>query len=111
MNLHHLAEERSLEYHRLVAQQLEQDPALLDAARRRVAAWLTGSVAAGAPHPHYAQGWSALLASPLPIIQARLVDPGPEGTALRQVTPFAGAISPRVRWKLWREVRQRHAGV
>ncbi len=107
MNLHQLAEERSLEYHRLVAQQLEQEPALLDTARRRVAAW----VADGAPHPHYAQAWSALLASPLPLLQALLVDPGSEASALRQVTPFAGAIPPRARWKLWREVRQRHAGV
>jgi len=97
----------SLEYHRLVAQQLERDPALLAAARSRVAGWLS----AAAPHPHYAQAWSALLASPLPIIQTRLVDPGPEAAALLQVTPFAGAISPRARWKLWREVRQRHAGV
>jgi hypothetical protein len=107
MNLHHLAEERSLEYHRLVAEQLGQDPALLDAARRRVAGWLS----AGAPHPHYAQAWSTLLATPLPTLQARLVDPGPEASALRQVTPFAGAISPRARWKLWREVRKRHARV
>ena len=111
MNLHRLAEERSLEYHRLVAQRLGRDPALLDAARRRVAAWIAGSHVAGAPHPHYAQAWSVLLASPLPGLQASLVDPGPEAIALRQVTPFAGAISPRVRWNLWREVRQRHAGV
>ncbi len=107
MALPHLAEERCLEYHRLVAQQLAREPALLDAARRRVAGWL----AAGVPHPHYAQAWSALLASPLPTLQKRLVDPGPDACALRQVTPFAGAISPRTRWKLWREVRQRHAGV
>jgi hypothetical protein len=111
MNLHHLAEERSLEYHRLVAQRLEREPALLATARQRVAAWITDSVSDGAPHPHYAHAWSALLASPLPIIQARLVDAGPEACALRQVTPFAGAISPRERWKLWRQVRQRHAGL
>jgi len=107
MNLHHLAEQRSLAYHRLVAARLEADPAVLDAARRRVAAW----VAAGTPHPHYAEAWSAILALPLPDLLARLLDPGPEACALRQVTPFAGVVDPRARWALWREVRARHASV
>jgi hypothetical protein len=102
MNLHRLAEERSLEYHRLVAQELERAP--------RSSTPRAAGVGAGAPHAHYAQAWSAILASPLTIIQQRLLDPGPEGRALRQVTPFAGAISPRARWKVWREVRERHAG-
>jgi hypothetical protein len=107
MNLHHLAEERSLAYHRLVAAELERDPAVLDAARRRVAAWL----ATGSPHPHYAQAWSAILALPAADLEARLLDPGPEGCALRKVTPFAGVIDPRTRWALWREVRARHEGL
>jgi hypothetical protein len=35
----------------------------------------------------------------------RSVDESEEARALRQVTPFAGAIDPRTRWRIWREVR------
>jgi hypothetical protein len=106
MNHHLLAEERSLAYHAVVAAGLERDPELLEVARRRVTTWLE----TGAPHPHYARAWSAILASPLAVIRERLLDASEEGRALRQVTPFAGAIDARDRWNLWREVRERHAG-
>ena len=106
MNLHHLAEERSLAYHALIADKIERDPALLDVARRRVAEWL----ASGTPHAHYARAWSAILESPVEIIRQHLLDPTPAGRALRQVTPFAGMIAPNTRWKLWREVRERFSG-
>ncbi|MGO9710995.1 MAG: hypothetical protein ACLQBL_19195 [Polyangiaceae bacterium] len=107
MNLHDLAEERSLAYHALVAQRLEADPEVLAAARRRVAGW----VEAGSPHPHYARAWSEILASPAAVIRERLLDASQEGRALRQVTPFAGAIGARERWKLWRDVRERYTSV
>ena len=103
MNLHQLAEERSLAYHALIAGRLEENPELLEAARRRVAGW----VEASAPHPHYTHDWSAILASPPAVIRERLLDPSEKGRELRQVTPFAGLIDPRERWRLWREVRER----
>jgi len=109
MNLHHLAEERSLAYHAVVAARLATDPEMLEGARRRAATWLEAG-APGAPHEHYARAWAALLASPIEVIRDRLVDTSEEARALRQVTPFAGAIDARTRWKLWREVRERHAG-
>jgi len=107
MNLHHLAEERSLAYHAIIAARLELDPKLLDVARRRVAAWED----AGTPHRHYARAWSRVLDSPFSVIRQHLLDASPRGCELRQVTPFAGLIDARERWTLWRDVRARHAGV
>lgn len=36
--------------------------------------------------------------------EPRLVE---EARELRQSSPFAGALSPRERWRIWREVRAR----
>ena len=104
MNLHRLAEERSLAYHRAVADGLRRDPGRLDEARRRVAGWLK----AGQPHPSYAQAWQELLAGPLDVLVGLLGDESEQARALRQVTPFAGFLDPRERWRLWRAVRARH---
>ncbi|MBI2945154.1 MAG: hypothetical protein HYY25_13225 [Candidatus Wallbacteria bacterium] len=102
---HRLAEERSLELHREIARRLLVDPRVLAAARERVGQWCsTGSVA-----PHYAQGWRQLLAEPPEEIVRRITDPSEEARALRQVTPFAGLIAPRERWRIWREVAAREA--
>ena len=105
MNLHHLAEERSLAYHAAIAARLELEPALLDVARHRVEKWLRE----GNPHAYYTHAWSEILSAPLPIIRQHLVDPSSRCRSLRQVTPFAGLVDARERWKLWREVRTRCA--
>jgi hypothetical protein len=57
VNLHELAEERSLAIHRVVADRLRQDLRLVDAARARVAGWLDD----GSVHPVYAKAWGELL--------------------------------------------------
>jgi hypothetical protein len=100
MDLHRLAEERSIAYHRAVAERLETDASVLERARRRVEQWL----AAGEPHPAYARAWADWLALAPADLRARLVDPSEVGRAMRQVTPFAGAIGPRERWAIWRDV-------
>jgi hypothetical protein len=46
-----------------------------------------------------------VLARPLVELQAALREPGERMTALRQVSPFAGALPPRERWRIWRETR------
>lgn len=102
MDLHRLGEERSIAYHRAVAERLADDPRLLETARARVRAWC-----AGAAVPHYAQAWSAILVRPLPEILAFLVDPGEHARELRQSTPFAGILPPRERWRIWRGTRER----
>ena len=102
MEPHRLAEERSIAYHRAVAARLEREPPLLAQARARVHAWL----AREAP-PEYARAWDDVLSWSLSRIVAFLVDPGERARELRQSTPFAGAVPPRERWQIWREVRAR----
>lgn len=102
MEPHRLAEARSLAYHRMVADRLATEPAILARARARVAAWLQQT-----PPPYYALQWAELLAGTLPALQRFLADPGEKATELRQSTPFAGAIDPRERWRLWREIAER----
>lgn len=53
----------------------------------------------------YAEQWAALLEQPVEGVSAAIVDPGEAARALRQVSPFAGAIDPRERWQVWRRVR------
>lgn len=103
MNLHALAEERSIAAHRFIAARLREDPRLLTAARSRVERWLQDGVV----HPVYAKAWHDLLRGPEERLFQVLVDPGERARALRQTTPFAGVIDPRTRWRIWREVRER----
>lgn len=104
MDLHRLAEERSIAFHRAIADRLADHPEILERARSRVREW----IARGEPHPIYARAWDAILALPLPELSERLVDPSEQARALRQVTPFAGALPARERWAIWREFALRH---
>lgn len=100
-NLHDLAEERSLAYHQRVAELLPLRPELLGAARRRAAQWAQSSDGSAG----YARRWLGLLALPLGELTALLTDRSEAARALRQATPFAGALDPRERWLLWEKVR------
>ncbi|MBV9948818.1 MAG: hypothetical protein JOZ69_18365 [Myxococcales bacterium] len=102
MDAHRLAEERSLAYHRVIAGRLRSDPAVLEAARRRVSAWREAGVV-----PFYAAEWDRVLAGTVDSVCATLVSETEEARALRQSTPFAGFVSPRERWRIWRETRGR----
>lgn len=100
---HHLAEERSLEIHRLIAVRLRETPSLVAAARSRVNAWR----ADGSVHPFYAGAWHDLLSGPFDRLLEVLTDPGEPARALRQCSPFAGVVDARTRWRIWRDVRER----
>lgn len=103
MDLHRLGEERSLAYHQLIAERLPHQPEVLEMARRRVEGWLAAS-----PTPQFhARKWAAILAGDIPSIAAFLIDRGELAVELRQSTPFAGALKPQERWKIWRETRDR----
>ena len=102
-NLHDLAEERSLAYHGRVAELLPTRADLLSTAMQRAQEWAVS----GAHHAPHAREWLRLLALPLDQLLASLVDPSQPARELRQATPFAGAIDPRERWRLWKEVRDR----
>jgi hypothetical protein len=101
MDLHQLAEERSVAYHRVLALRLRDHPEILETARRRVENWL----AAGAAAPVSAVAWEAVLAGDLSFIEAFLGERSETARELRQSSPFAGALHPRERWKIWRETR------
>ncbi|MFL5380411.1 MAG: hypothetical protein ACJ783_15360 [Myxococcales bacterium] len=103
MDLHALAEERSLAYHREVAARLARRPELISVAKRRAEEWASQ----GEGHAPYAKEWLRVLAGTIDEIAAQLIDPSERGRALRQASPFSGALDPRERWKLWRDVRAR----
>jgi hypothetical protein len=105
MNLHELAEERSLALHEEVARRLREDPALLGMARSRVEDWLRQ----GSVHSEYARAWREILRRPVEEIGVLLTDRSERARALRQVSPFAGVVPARRRWEIWREVRERMA--
>lgn len=103
MDLHRLAEERSVAYHRAIAERLQQQAEVLENARRRVRGWL----APGPSAPFYARKWAEILAGDAPSIAAFLVERSELADELRQSSPFAGALRPQERWKIWRETRER----
>ena len=58
----------------------------------------------GAIHVEYAEAWDRLLSAPLDQLCEALVDPGARSRALRQVSPFAGVLSARERWRILQSV-------
>lgn len=100
MTPHELAAERSRALHAAVAERLAADPRLVAGARLRVDSWLAdGSVARA-----YAEAWRDLLARPFPDLLEALVEPTERMHDLRQVSPFAGVLDPRTRWRIHRAV-------
>lgn len=104
---HRTAEQRSLVYHQRVAEKLLLDPLVLARARMFLQARLdagSGGVAA-----RYAQGWARLLEGPVDELVAFITSDTQVARDLRQASPFAGALEPRERWRLWREAGTRAA--
>jgi len=99
VDAHRTAERRSLAYHRVIAERLRGDAALVERARERVRSWR------GHAHPTWVDAWSELLERPLDELCRALVDEHERMVALRQTTPFAGVLDPRTRWSIWRAVR------
>ena len=90
--------ERSLALHREVAERLRREPELLNAARERVERWL----AEGSVHATWAESWKSILDAGLEAVIEVLTDTDPAAHDLRQVSPFAGVLDPRTRWKILR---------
>ncbi len=105
MDPHRLAEERSVAYHGAIAERLRHQLEVLENARRRVQTWLASDGA-----PFYARKWAEVLAGDPSSIAAFLVDRSELADELRQSSPFAGALQPQERWKIWRETRERLLG-
>jgi hypothetical protein len=107
MNGHDLATARSRAYHQAIAERLARDQQILEVARGRVAEW----TAAMKVVPFYARQWAEILARDPTEVAAFLCETSELADELRQSSPFAGALDPRERWRIWREVGERMAGV
>lgn len=103
IDAHRVAEERSAAYHRAIAGQLGDRPEILENARKRVATWLGAEEGA----PFYARKWADVLSGDASSIAAFLVERSDLADELRQSSPFAGALPPQERWRIWRETRER----
>jgi hypothetical protein len=100
MDLHRLGELRSLAYHRVIAERLDGET--IDRARKN-------AKKRAADGSEYAERWLELLDGPIEELRAALVDEGETMVAMRSSSPFAGALGPRERWRIHREVREREA--
>jgi hypothetical protein len=49
--------------------------------------------------------WADILAGPWERVRSVLLDESEEGRRLRQNSPFAGVLAPRVRWDIYRRHR------
>src|SRR5262245_52607017 len=105
MDLHRLAMERSLAFHRVIAERIMQDPLILDKARARVRTWLALD-----PSSRFAREWDRLLESGPKTLAAFLIERSEFAEEMRQSTPFAGVLQPRERWDIWRATRRKLVG-
>jgi hypothetical protein len=96
---HLTPERRSLAFHRLLAERL--DERMVEEARERV----ERLAAAGHLHRRYAERWRELLARPLAEIAATTSADDQEGRDLRQNSPFAGALNEQERRRIIETVR------
>jgi len=82
VNAHRLAEERSIELHREVANVLRCDPTSLTEARERIRGWFADR----SVHPRYAREWAERIDGPLDALlaQAAHADPFTQSVALGQ---------------------------
>ncbi len=98
---HRLADLRSLALHRAVAAKLRREPGLVLTAQQRV----VDRQADGSLHPTWAARWASLLALPVAELARALEADTPEMADVRQSSPFAGILTARERWQIWREVK------
>lgn len=96
---HETAERRGLAYHQAVAARL--DEGLIRKASERLSAWRrTDRI-----HPVYAKRWEGLLAQPTNEVARIIASDTSDARALRQSSPFAGALHEEERRRIIRAVR------
>lgn len=95
-------ERRSLVLHRAIAQRVAGDPAGTLAIARRNLRRLERTHRGAR---HLWRAWRQALALPVEDLVELLVDPRLRARELRQVTPFAGVLSPAERWETYRRFR------
>jgi hypothetical protein len=99
---------RSLAMHRLIAEKIRRDPALLEIARARVERWQTQPDRADS---RYVDEWARVLASGLAATLSVATEESERATTLRQASPFAGVLTETERLDFlasWRRQHSRH---
>lgn len=97
---------RSLAWHRAVVRHLEEHPErTLSLARRNLERWS----ASGSGGQALRERWTRWLELPPPDLVVLVLDPGAVGREMRQVSPFAGALSAAERARVIRAFRRDEA--
>lgn len=95
-------DQRSLAYHRAVAEKLREDPvAMIVRAEHTLKK-------TRAQHPGtrpLCNRWQTWLELPLEELLTRMLDPGILARDMRQVTPFAGVLTPKERVRILKQFR------
>lgn len=105
---HSRIEERSLALHRLVAEKIAAEPALVARARDNISRWQ----AARSEKSAALAEWDQILTHPLEEIAAVLVERSERANRLRQSSPFAGTLSETERRAVYElfATRAHHTG-
>jgi hypothetical protein len=93
-----VTESRTLFFHRVLLEQIERSPALLERARAALP-----DLAPRAPQA-VRDRWQALLSGPVTAMAAAILDEGPDGGMLRAHSPLLAAMSDAERNSLWQRV-------
>ena len=99
---HQDLDRRSLALHRLVAEKMRRDPALLGIVRKNMARWRT---IATPNDSHYLDEWDRLLQAGLDAALSVATSESESAQALRQSSPFTGILTARERFtflKSWK---------
>ena len=102
MRTHSDIDQRSLDLARAVAARIDADPERRGLARACATCERWRRECHDTPA---IREWATLLAQPWEAIRAVLLDESEDGQRLRQNSPFAGVLPPRVRWDIYRKHR------
>lgn len=98
-------DQRSLAYHQIAVKKLADNPLIvLNRARRTLNKMRRHHPNAKA---HFDR-WRVWLKLPLDELIAKILDPSMTAREMRQVTPFAGILSPEERSKILKQFRKEH---
>lgn len=105
MRTHQEIDQRSLEFHRLVAERVMRDPALFNKARMTLARWRQTVCVSSQP---YLQEWDRLMDQGVEICLSVAVEDSERAAALRQSSPFSGVLTNQERFAFLKQWRSDH---
>jgi len=106
MRTHREIDARSLAMHRLIAEKVRREPALLEAAKATLARWR--GIGDGSTRP-YDEQWERVLNEGLEATVRAALEESERGDAMRQCSPFPGILAPRERFAFLRAWKDSHS--